>query len=166
MLRKKVCVLGSVAGGKTSLVRRFVERAFSDRYNTTVGVRIDKKVTRCLGQEINLALWDFAGEDEFAWAQTSYLRDSHGFLLVVDGTRRTTFDAAARMRERLLAQVGPLPTVVVLNKQDVQDQWEVDAAAIAALTADGCHVVLSSAKLGQGVEEAFTKVTELALARL
>ena len=46
MLQKKICMLGSFSVGKTSLVRRFVESIFSDAYQTSIGVKIDKKVGR------------------------------------------------------------------------------------------------------------------------
>src|SRR5208337_3439388 len=62
MLEKKICMLGSFAVGKTSLVRRFVESIYSDVYHTTVGVKIDKKVMQAGGQELSLVLWIFTGK--------------------------------------------------------------------------------------------------------
>ena len=50
MLQKKVCMLGSLAVGKTSLVRRFVESIYSDVYQTTVGVKIDKKNVKAMDE--------------------------------------------------------------------------------------------------------------------
>ena len=43
MIHKKICLLGGFGVGKTSLVSRFVHSIFSDKYLTTVGVKIDKK---------------------------------------------------------------------------------------------------------------------------
>ena len=46
-IQKKVCLLGDFAVGKTSLVRRFVEGRFDDRYLSTIGVKISRKtITR------------------------------------------------------------------------------------------------------------------------
>ena len=64
MIQQKLCMLGSFAVGKTSLVGRFVRQMFSDRYLTTVGVRIDKKELVVAGREVKLVLWDIHGEDE------------------------------------------------------------------------------------------------------
>ena len=50
MIQKKVCMLGAYAVGKTSLVSRFVKSLFSDKYHTTVGVKVDKKVV-AVGEE-------------------------------------------------------------------------------------------------------------------
>ena len=43
MTQKKVCMVGTSGVGKTSLVAKFVRSIFSDKYLTTVGVKIDKK---------------------------------------------------------------------------------------------------------------------------
>ncbi len=62
MLKKKICMLGYFGVGKTSLVSRFVRSMFADRYQTTVGVKIDKKVLSVDGRDVTLMLWDLAGE--------------------------------------------------------------------------------------------------------
>ena len=43
-LSAKVCLLGDYAVGKTSLVRRFVYNLFDDRYLSTIGVKVSRKV--------------------------------------------------------------------------------------------------------------------------
>jgi GTPase SAR1 family protein len=66
-------MLGAYAVGKTSLVARFVRGIFSDKYLTTVGVKIDKKTIEIANREMSLILWDLAGEDEFYQVRRSYL---------------------------------------------------------------------------------------------
>ena len=56
-------MVGAFGVGKTSLVARFVRSIFSDKYLTTLGVKIDKKTVNIDGQEMTLMLWDLAGED-------------------------------------------------------------------------------------------------------
>jgi len=163
MIQKKVCMLGSFAVGKTSLVRRFVESIFSDAYLTTVGVKIDKKQLHVDGNDVTLMLWDIYGEDEFQKLRMSYLRGASGFLLVVDGTRRATLDKALSIKEEADKTLGPVRAVIVLNKCDLAEEWEIDPEKENELAGRGWSVVRTSAKTGQGVEEVFTT---LALAML
>jgi small GTP-binding protein len=143
MLQKKICMLGSFAVGKTSLVSRFVRSIYSDKYQTTVGVKIDKKVVQVDGQDV------------FQKLRTSYLRGASGYLLVVDGTRRETLDRALSLRERTEEAIGSVPFIIVLNKYDLTDQWEVDERTVEELKQKGWPVLCGSAKTGLGVEEAF-----------
>jgi small GTP-binding protein len=159
-LQKKICMLGAFAVGKTSLVRRYVDSIFSDRYLTTVGVKIDKRTVTVGGSEVNLILWDIAGEDDISQVRTSYVRGAAGYLLVVDGTRPGTVDVAQSIQQRVEAEVGKLPFVVLFNKRDLQSLWSVSAEHIAALEWAGWNVQLTSARSGEGVEEAFQTLAE------
>ncbi len=165
MIGKKICLLGSFAVGKTSLVARFVKSIYSDRYLTTVGVKVDKKTMNVNGREINLIVWDLAGEDEFQKVQMTYLRGASGYLLVADGTRRNTLDSARMLQQRVQEKFGSLPFVLVCNKVDLVDEWEIDDNAIAECEGQGWQVIKASAKTGEGVETAFNLLTEKIIGR-
>lgn len=160
MLRKKICMLGAFAVGKTSLVARCVRSVFSEKYHTTVGVKVDTKQLAIDGQELNLVLWDLAGEDEFHQIRTSYLRGASGYLLVVDGTRQATLDTAVDLQHRVVEAVGDIPFLVLLNKADLEASWEVDQKAAAT---QGWPLIKTSAKTGDGVEEAFIRLAQMML---
>lgn len=155
MIQKKVCMLGAFAVGKTSLVSRFVSSIFSDKYLTTVGVKIDKKRISLLRGEMELILWDIYGEDEFQKVRMSYLRGASSYLLVADGTRKATVDVAVSLQQGVEAEIGKVPFVLALNKVDLADQWQVDRTALDPVTERGWKVIRTSAKTGEGVEEAF-----------
>jgi len=155
MLQKKVCMLGASAVGKTSLVARFVQGIFNDKYLTTVGVKIDKKPVTVVGQDVTMMLWDMQGEDRFQKVQMSYLRGAHGYLLVADGTRRDTLDRALMLQKDAEATAGAVPFALLLNKSDLVDDWDMDEAALDELTAKGWTIVKTSAKTGDYVEETF-----------
>jgi small GTP-binding protein len=155
MVQKKICMLGAFAVGKTSLVTRFVDSSFSEKYHTTMGVRIEKKALQLGGKEWHLIIWDLAGEDEFLQIRSSYLRGSSGYLLVADGTRRATLDAAVKMQQRVRDTIGDVPFVFMLNKSDLADEWEIAERTIEALSKRGWTWLKASAKTGAGVEEAF-----------
>jgi small GTP-binding protein len=159
MLQLKVCVLGAFGVGKTSLVARFATSIFSDKYLTTVGVKIEKKAVQVDGQEVNLVLWDIQGEDEFYQVRASYLRGASGALLVVDGTRTDTLDTALRLRDALREAAGPVPCLLLLNKSDLTEEWEISEEVIAGLSRPDWLVVRTSAKTGLGVDDAFLGLT-------
>jgi small GTP-binding protein len=159
MIQKKICMLGAFAVGKTSLVSRFVRSLFSEKYLTTVGVKIDKKLMTVDGQDINLILWDLAGEDDFQRIRTSYLRGASGYFLIVDGTRPSTLDTAIGIKETADQAIGDVPFIVLLNKADLIDDWELTREQTDDLYSRDWTVITSSAKTGEGVEEAFTELT-------
>ena len=130
ILQKKVCMLGAYAVGKTSLVSRFVRSIFSDKYQTTVGVKIDKKTVTLGEQEISLILWDLVGEDDFIQVRMSYLRGAAGYLLVADGMRRATLDKAVELQHRAEVELGRLPFILLINKLDVIGDWEIKEGGI------------------------------------
>lgn len=159
MLEKKICMLGTLAVGKTSLVRRFIEGIYSEDYHTTIGVKIDKKPVREAGQEVNLLLWDILGEDRFQKVQPSYWRGMFGYLLVVDGTRCNTLDEALALNQRVVDTGLKVPVILLVNKADLADQWEIGDDRLAQLTQSGWEIMRTSAKTGENVDAAFSRLT-------
>ena len=159
MVKKKICMLGYYGVGKTSLVSQFVSQLFADKYQTTVGVKIDKKVVTCNQRDVTLMLWDVAGEEDDAPVKLNYVRDASGYLLVFDGCRIKTFDAALSIQQRVEAEIGPRPFLLLVNKVDERARWEVSDSALADVAARGWNVLETSAKTGENVEEAFLRLT-------
>jgi len=160
MLQKKVCLLGGFGVGKTSLVQRYVQSIFSDKYLTTVGVKIEKKMVNVGAAEVALILWDIAGEDDVTGIRTSYLRGAAGYFLVVDVTRGETLEVSKSIQARVTSEIGSVPFLFLFNKTDLQEQWDIPAQSIEDLQ-DAGHVVLrTSAKTGEGVEEAFQTLAQ------
>ena len=165
MLQNKICMLGGFGVGKTSLVSRFVSSVFSDRYLTTVGVKIDKKKVSLDSGEMTLMLWDIYGQDEFQTVRDSYLRGATGYLLVADGTRYSTLDTAVALQKRAESVIGRVPFLLLLNKRDLDREWQVDEETLVTLADQGWRVVKTSARTGEGVEDAFTTLArEMAIA--
>jgi small GTP-binding protein len=155
MIQKKVCMVGVHGTGKTSMVQRFVHSIFSERYHSTVGVKIDRAVVAMDGEEVHLLLWDIEGRSEEHEVPASYIRGAHGVLYVADGTRRATLEQLASLRELVRATVGDVPSLVALNKSDLAEGWALSRADEAAPADGGPPRVRTSAKTGAGVEEAF-----------
>jgi hypothetical protein len=155
MIQKKICMLGTFAVGKTSLVRRFVESIYSDKYHTTVGVKIDKKTVMVGEKEIMLMLWDIEGTESEHEVRMSYLRGASGYLLVADGTRQQTLYRALAIQTRVEESIGQVPFLLLINKADLTEEWAISERESTALRERGWTVINTSAKSGLSVEEAF-----------
>lgn len=157
MIQKKVCMVGVFGTGKTSLVQRFVHSLFSERYLSTVGVKIDRKALDLDGTPMTLVLWDLAGRDKHEDITVSYLRGAHAVLYVADGTRKETCDQLSELRTLASGAAGDVPSVLALNKSDLVDSWMLTPEYEKALAADW-EIVRTSAKTGAGVEEVFLRL--------
>ena len=165
MIQKKICMVGAFGVGKTSLVARYVHSIFSEKYHTTVGVKIDKKVVPTAAGDVTLVLWDLAGEDALTTVRPSHLRGSSGYILVVDGSRRKTLDVAVDLHARVTQAVGPVPFLCVMNKADLRDSWELQQSDVDDVTRRGWTVVETSAKTGAAVEEMFRMLADAMMQR-
>jgi small GTP-binding protein len=155
MIKKKICLIGAFAVGKTSLVQQYLHSIFSEKYHTTVGVKIDKKSIDVEDRSVDLIIWDLHGEDDFQSVRMSYLRGASGCLYVVDRTRKATLDVALELQARVEQAIGPVPSILIINKDDLDAQWEIDDRTMESLRHQTYHIIRTSAKTGHGVESAF-----------
>ncbi len=155
ILQRKVCMLGSYAVGKTSLVRRYVDSIFSETYTTTIGVKIDKKMVTAGEQQLSLVLWDVYGEDSHQSVVPAYLRGLSGYILVVDPTRETTVQSAVKLHQMVETNFGNKPFVLALNKSDLKDQWIGEQRDLSYLEDSAIARIETSAKTDTGVDEMF-----------
>ncbi|KAL8856426.1 MAG: hypothetical protein Q9178_006996 [Gyalolechia marmorata] len=138
-------------------------------------------------KRMKLSLWDTAGQETYKSITRSYFRGASGALLVFDITRRSTFDHATEWLTdlRQIAEEG-IVVVLVGNKSDLaasstitrngsphastSETKGLDAENRRAVTKEEAEewcqrngvlrYVETSAKSGQGVENAFLEVAE------
>lgn len=162
VIQKKVCLLGDFAVGKTSLVRRFIEDRFDDRYLSTIGVKISRKTISRPTHNLNLLLWDLAGSEEYSDTQSGYLRGAAGALLVCDLTREATLPSLARYATQLRQLTPTAQLVVLANKADLTSERRIELATLQDITNQlDTQYFLTSAKTGDNVEEAFNYLADL-----
>jgi small GTP-binding protein len=158
-IQRKICLLGDYSVGKTSLVRRFVEGQFDDKYLSTIGVRISRRTMHRADKQINLLLWDLAGAQEFN-TQSSYLVGVSAALIVCDLTRHETLASCAKYAQQVWAINRLAPLIFIGNKADLTTARAITEADLRAqselLRGD---YMLTSAKTGLGVEAAFEQLT-------
>jgi len=120
----KLILLGDPGAGKTSLLHRFVDDTFTEKYDTTIGVDFQAKtVTSTSGNILRLHLWDTAGQEHFRSIVTAYYRCIAAALLVFDVTNRETFDNLEHWLKDLRQKnesLHDLPIIILGNKTDVE----------------------------------------------
>jgi small GTP-binding protein len=167
-ISKKICMVGDFGVGKTSLIRRFVERQFSDQYLSTVGVKISRKTVELEGvkqQEkltLQLLIWDIEGHTKFKAITPTYLQGSSGALIVGDMSRQETLE---RIPEhiQLFLSVNPKGLIAIaLNKADLVDEEKLEKLTSKYQFDDYERVLVTystSAKTGVHVDEIFDKLS-------
>ncbi len=156
MQKKKICMVGDFAVGKTSLTQKFVNNVFSDKYLTTVGVKID---TATIG-DTKIVVWDVAGRDALSPVNASYLVGASGLILVGDGTRPESIESIKPILETAQSRIGEVPLVVAINKVDSPD-WAVTPEQLEAYLDPHWEVFHTSAKEDRYVSKLFERLVEM-----
>ncbi len=155
MISKKVILTGSFGVGKTSLFNQFIYQQFSDKYLTTIGVKVNKKELVIDGEELSMLLWDIAGEVAQDKVPASYFLGAGGIIYVVDLSRPITF-INMETDIAFLKKLLPDTTIIIVgNKKDL-----VSAAELAEL-AQNLTVkwdFTTSAKTNENVDALFLEL--------
>ncbi len=167
IVSKKICMLGDFNVGKTSLIRRFVERQFSDQYLSTIGVKISRKNVECQaadGQKqitVQMLLWDLEGNTKFKTITPMYLQGSSAAVIVADVNRQVTIEHILDHVQCFLS-VNPKGSIIVaLNKSDLFDEnklVEVLKAVSFKLPEPVIASYSTSAKTGAQVDQIFQRL--------
>lgn len=164
----KVVIVGNARCGKTSTIRRFVQKEFSEEYVSTIGADfVEKIIDYDETLRISLQLWDIAGQDRFAKLTRAYFRDTKGAIIVCDITRANTIDAVVTWKSELdacctnLSETSEsIPVVMIANKSDLLDD-PLGALTIGVnmqkcVSSNGIiEWFRTSAKNGEHVDDAF-----------
>ncbi len=165
-LRKKISLIGDPGVGKTSLVRRFVYDEFDDRYLSTMGMKVTKKVMNMTVDlrevRLTLQIWDTMGQHHFKPLLMKYFRGSEGAFIVSDLTTRQSLDHASKWAQLLFSVTDRIPLIFLANKLDLRSKAAFSPNALAHLVERYGHSFLpTSAKTGENVEAAFDRLAKL-----
>jgi small GTP-binding protein len=152
MNKKKVILTGSFGVGKTSLFNRFLYNQFSDKYLTTIGVKVDKKTVIIEGEEVTLMIWDIAGEISQDKVPNSYFLQSSAVIYVFDLTRPSTYGNMEFDLKYLNEKVPGGLIKVIGNKKDLISEEEVQKVMREVHQIPD---IITSAKTGENVENLF-----------
>lgn len=170
----KICLVGSSAVGKTSLIRRFVVDEFDDHYLTTLGTKVTKKTLPVTApgyaEPVNavLAIWDIMGQPSFVdLLKDAFFTGAQGVLAVADFTKRSTLTDLDFWVRKVSNVAGNVPVVIAVNKSDLILEAEYDLPEVRAFAAArGCEYFTTSAKTGENVEQAFQVLADVVARRM
>ena len=173
-IKTKVCLVGEAAVGKTSLIRRFVEDEFDDRYITTLGAKVSKREVVFATSDdtkiqMDITIWDIMGEKGFRdLLKEAFFHGAKGVLGVADLTRYSTLKELDDWIQGVFKVVGEIPVVYAINKIDLKDEVMIlygDKEISEASRAFGAPFFYASAKTGENVEAMFRRLGTMVLQR-
>ncbi len=152
MISKKVILTGSFGVGKTSLFNRFIYQQFSDKYMTTIGVKVNKKDISVDDEVVSMLLWDIAGEISQDKVPASYFLGASGIIYIIDLSRPTTFDNITADIQYLSDLLPESSLMIIANKVDLVTEEQLEN-----IKQNIIHKwdFTTSAKTGENVEDMF-----------
>jgi len=161
VIQKKICLLGDMGVGKTSLMRRFVTGYFDERYLSTVGVNISRKTLIRPTCTMNMLLWEIEGADGLKKKHLNFLRGVSGAIIVCDLTRYHTLLTLERYTKQLRELNPSAAIVLVANKADLPIQRVISDNELHAIAHKlSAPYLLASAKTDTQINEAFYLLAE------
>lgn len=157
----KLLLIGDSGVGKSCLLLRFADGAFTENFISTIGVDFKIKTMEVERKKVKLQIWDTAGQERFQTITTSYYRGAHGLIICYDVTNEKSFENIKKWLDDVERNASSnVVKLLVGNKIDLVDKRKVDYATAQAL-ADKLNIpyLETSAKDSTNVEKAFTRLT-------
>lgn len=129
----KIVILGDSGVGKTTLLQQYVTQKATGQSKPTIGADFQKKEVMIDNQNVNLQIWDTAGQEKFQSLGYAFYRGADSCALVFDLTNQKSFDALTRWKQGFLDNASPndpktYPFVVIGNKVDKTELRQVQSA--------------------------------------
>jgi Ras-related protein Rab-1A len=152
-----ICLLGEAGVGKTSLLTRFCDNSFKERYNNTIGVDFRVITLKCKNIISKIHIWDTAGQERFRSLALNYINNSQGFIFVYDITNRESFNNIENWVNLALEKNNKnICNILVGNKTDKEAERKVSVKEGEILAKEKNFFFLeTSAKTDDNVQKLF-----------
>lgn len=165
--RFKVIVVGDPSVGKTSTVLRFTYNAFTRTYMPTIGTSISEKNIKIGNNNVNLIIWDVAGQSKFEMMRRHFYQGAESVLMVFDLTLRKTFESMKNWIadiKKSLKSSTLIISFMIGNKNDLAEDRQVSREEAEQLAQElGVEYLETSALTGENVNEVFHKIAKIVL---
>ena len=155
----KIVFTGDPSVGKTSIIRRFCENKFDEigPMSTVMVGYNNKKLKIDPYTEVEMKIWDTAGQEKYRSMTRGYLRDSNGIFIVFDLSKKKSFDSLQSWLDEINnADISKnCVKILIGNKSDFKEK-EVDEDTAKKFAEENNMKFLSvSAKKGINIESMF-----------
>ena len=160
----KVIVCGDPMVGKTSTILKFTESAFDRKYIPSIGINVKDKIVRVKKANVQLVIWDIAGQSKFETMRSAFYKGARGLLLVFDLTNPKTFDGLRKWYKDIEKHVDigeQLIGFILGNKCDRVEDRKISEEEAKALAEElNLEYIETSALTGEHVKESFYKMAK------
>jgi len=131
ILNIKLLTLGESYVGKTTLILNYmnpnIKTTNLERLYPTIGVDYQKKSVTIDNRNINVEIWDTAGQEKFKKITSQYYNGADGIILIFDITNKESFEKISFWIQDLSNKIDLDNTCLILigNKTDLKDQRKV-----------------------------------------
>jgi small GTP-binding protein len=153
--------MGNFSVGKTSLIRRYVDNSFSDKYMSTIGVKISKKNININNTNLILLIWDIEGAvDNIKRINKTYLKGANAAIVVTDIISNDIHNTLSGHLDDLYSVNGEIPTVIALNKIDIDEDFQIDLSGLRDRYPFIIESFYTSAKFDLNVKDMFISISK------
>jgi len=123
----KILLVGDQNVGKSCLLLRFAENAFTESHIPTIGVDFKIRTIDLNGKIIKLQIWDTAGQERFRTITSSFYRGAHGVIIVYDTTDLSSYNNVRNWLKEIQLNCDNenVTKVLVGSKTDLVSQRQV-----------------------------------------
>ena len=165
----KIILLGDVCVGKTSIIGRYINNSFEEKYKCTIQAECKTKIIDIDSNiAVKMNIWDTCGQEKFRILTKQYYRESHGAIIVFDLTNRKSFEYVKNWIEELHKYAPENVSILIVgNKSDLTLEKKVNMIEIKKLIETHNFLYYDvSAKNGNNISLAFDKIRAEILDRL
>ncbi|KAK3764103.1 hypothetical protein RRG08_039275 [Elysia crispata] len=153
----KICLVGDMAVGKTSLAHVFLQQPFKEHYQATVGGVVMARTLE--NPVVTCQVWDTAGMERYRALLPHYMRHARCAVIIYDCSNRETFDSVKNYWLDFVESCGEegLVKILVGNKMDVAEKVRavnIQEGELLAQSRDMPYIE-TSAKFGLNVDDLF-----------
>ncbi|KAH0790108.1 small GTP-binding protein [Histomonas meleagridis] len=153
----KLVLLGDSGVGKTSIVTQYVSGSAPENVNPTIGAAFVTKDVTINDQQLELLIWDTAGQEVYRGLAPMYYRSALIAIIVFDVTKAESFDSVSYWIRELKTNVEENIVILVCgNKTDLEDKRVIEFQSASSMAAEnGALYAETSASTGSGVDRMF-----------